>query len=1136
MRPSLLLAAFLLSLVPPASDASDAVDFARHVQPILQRACAVCHNDSAPQGGLSLASRASALKGGVSGPAVVPGEGASSLLIKRVGIVPGLQRMPMGLPPLSEAEIATLRAWIDAGARWPEATAAGPAAAASGPDFVKDVQPIFQARCTRCHGLDLQRNSLRLDSRTAALKGGLSGAVIVPGRSDASILVQRLVGTIKPQMPFEGGPLPAHEIARIRAWIDAGALGPADGAATEKKHWAYVKPARPEPPAVRDEGWVRNPIDRFILARLEKEGLSPSPPAEKAALIRRVSLDLVGLPPSPAEVDAFLADPSPDAYEKVVDRLLASPHYGERWARPWLDLARYADTNGYEKDNRRIAWKYRDWVINALNADMPFREFTVEQIAGDMLPSPTVDQQIASGFHRNTLLNQEGGIDVEEARWETQVDRVNTTAFVWLGSTLACAQCHNHKFDPFSQRDYYRMLAFFNNVAYEVHGQGPQVMDKWIDEPDIEVPTPEQAVKRDAIDAEFARVAARLETSTPALESAQAAWERERRAPAPAWTVVKPARATAQNGTALTVAADGSVLASGDRPDAETYTLVLEASLPGITAVRLEALADPPDGLVGRADGGTFVLTRFGLAVRGPQGKPTPVALARAEADQMEGGTKSLAGALDDDPATGWAIWPETDRSHVAVFQAREPVGGAEGANLVVTLEHAGKSKQALRRFRLAVTNSPRPFGGIRLTESLQTALDTREADRTAEQKKKLVEHYRSITPSLEADRRRLRALKKERADLAVPTAMVMREKPGFERPKTPLRIRGSYMSPGEIVHAGVPSSLHPMPDDAPMNRLGLALWLASEENPLTPRVTVNRAWEAIFGHGIVETSEDFGSQGERPVHPELLDWLASEFLREGTHFKALHRLMVTSASYRQSARATPALIEKDPYNRLLARGPRFRLEAEMVRDLALSASGLLSEKVGGPSVFPDQPDGIWDNPYSDDKWVTSKGEDRYRRSLYAFVRRTAPYPMLTTFDAPSREFCTVRRVRTNTPLQSLTTLNDPSFFDAARALAGRVLREAGPSREARADYAFRLCVARRPGAEERARLLAFHGEQLGRLQRDPEAARAIVGEPGPGKGSPAGDGGGPADLAERAAWTMAANVLLNLDETLTKE
>ncbi|HEX9202405.1 MAG TPA: DUF1549 domain-containing protein, partial [Vicinamibacteria bacterium] len=620
MRRSLSLPTVLLALVTPASAGPDSADVARDVQPILQRACAVCHNDAVVQGGLSLASRAGALKGGVSGPAIVPGDGAKSLLIKRLGAVPGLQRMPMGLPALKDADVAALRAWIDAGAPWPDAPAT--LATASGPDFVKEIQPIFQARCTRCHGADLQRNSLRLDSRTGALRGGLSGAVIVPGKSDASLMIRRLLGKITPRMPFEGPPLPEAEIARIRAWIDAGALGPAETVATEKKHWAYVKPERAPAPTVRNEAWVRNPIDRFVLARLEKESLAPAPEADPATLIRRVSLDLVGLPPAPAEVDAFLADASPDAYEKVVERLLASPHYGERWARPWLDLARYADTNGYEKDRRRTAWKYRDWVIGSLNADMPFRQFTIEQFAGDMLPSSTVDQQIATGFHRNTLLNQEGGIDVEEARWETLVDRVNTTASVWMGSTLACAQCHNHKFDPFSQRDYYRMLAFFNNADYQVHGLGPVTTDKWIDEPELELPTPEQAVKRDAIEAEIARRQARLDTPTPELTAAQAAWERDRRAPAPAWTVLKPSRATAENGTTLTVAADGSVLASGERPDRDTYTLVARTRLAGITAVRLEALADPPDP-VGRADAGTFFLTRFRLAVRPPQGKAT---------------------------------------------------------------------------------------------------------------------------------------------------------------------------------------------------------------------------------------------------------------------------------------------------------------------------------------------------------------------------------------------------------------------------------------------------------------------------------------------------------------------------------
>src|SRR5258706_344990 len=681
---------------------------------------------------------------------------------------------------------------------------------------------------------------------------------------------------------------------------------------------------------------------------------------------------------------------------------------------------------------------------------MQFRQSAIEQIAADMLPKATVEQQIATGFHRNSLLNQEGGIDVEEARWETLVDRVNTTAAVFLGSTMGCAQCHNHKFDPFSQRDYYLMLAFFNNADYRVHGEGATVGDKWISEPDLEVPTPEQAVKRDALDAEIARLKARLEAPTPGLAAAQATWERERRARAPAWTVLKPFRAAARGGTTLTVAPDGSVLAAGEKPDRDTYSLSTRTeglALAGITALRLEALADPPDGSVGRSDGGNFVLTRVALTVRTPGAPAQPVPLVRGEADFMQTGFP-LLGALDDDPATGWAVSPETGKSHVAVFRTRDLLPVLEGSVLVVTLEHQSELKQrTLRRFRLSGTASPQPFGGIALPEEIQAILATPDASRTADAKKQIADYYRSIAPSLEPDRRRLRAAEKQRVDLAIPTAMVMRERPGFERPSTPLRLRGSYMSPGEMVYAGVPSSLPPLPDEAPANRLGLAGRLASDQNPLTARVTVNRAWEALFGHGIVETSEDFGKQGEQPTHPELLDWLATEFQHQETRFKALHRLIVTSATYRQSSHtaARPALLEKDPYNRLLARGPRFRLEAETVRDAVLAASGLLSPKVGGPSVFPDQPEGIWDNPYSDDKWTTSAGEDRYRRSLYTFARRTAPYPMLSTFDAPSREFCTVRRVRTNTPLQTLPTLNDPAFFQAARALAARVELEAWP-------------------------------------------------------------------------------------------
>ncbi len=1106
-----------LSFAAFASTAGAAApDFARDVRPILERACASCHNDTLPQGGLSLDSREAALRGGVSGPALRPGDGAGSLLVRRSSASGPLARMPVGLPPLSDTEVATLRAWIDAGATW-----------ATAPDYVREIRPLFEARCVRCHGPSLQQSQLRLDSRSAALKGGLSGAVIVPGKSHESLLVQRLLGRLSPRMPFEGPPLAPDEITRVRAWIDAGAPGPADPSVAERRHWAYVKPGKVEPPRVKNEGWVRNPVDRYVSARLESEALRPSPEADRATLIRRVSLDLVGLPPTPAEVQAFVADKRADAYERLVDKLLASPHYGERWARPWLDLARYADTNGYEKDRRRAAWKWRDWVIAALNADMPFRQFTIEQLAGDMLEKPTTEQLIATGFHRNTLLNQEGGIDVEEQRFETLVDRVNTTAAVWLGTTLGCAQCHNHKFDPFAQKDYYRMLAFFDNGEYRVEGLGPRVMDKWIAEPELELPTPEQAARQAALDAEIGEIQKRIEASGPEFQAALAAWEDERRGPAPAWTVLRPLRVAAENGTTLSIEADSSVLASGERPDRDTYTVAFGTPPGELTGLRLEALAEGSQAPVGRASGGEFVLSGISLALE-QEGRSMAEPLVRAEGDVLDPSWPAQD-VLDGDPATGWSVSEQIDRPHAAVFAPAAPLRVPESSQLVVRIEQASRRKQqTLRRVRLSATSAPRPFGGLALPAPLQAALDAPRDARTEEQQRQLEEHYRAIAPSLDKDRRRLRAAKKERADLGILTAMILRERAGFDRPRTPLRIRGSFVSPGETVYAGVPASLHPLPEDAPTNRLGLARWLASDENPLTPRVVVNRAWEAFFGRGLVLTSEDFGSQGERPSQPELVDWLAVEFQRQGTRMKALHRTIVTSATYRQTSSIAKELLERDPHNRLLARGPRQRLEAETLRDVALAVGGRLGAKVGGPSVFPDQPEGIWDNPYSDDKWTTSEGEDRYRRSLYTFIRRTAPYPMLTTFDAPSREFCSLRRVRTNTPLQALATLNDPAFFAAARGLAARLEREAGASQEQRADHAFVICTSRRPRAEERRRLLSFYAEQLERLRKDPAAARAILGE---GAG-----GGSENELASRAAWTLAANVVLNLDEALSKQ
>ncbi len=746
------------------------------------------------------------------------------------------------------------------------ATAAPPPKKApASSELAAKAETVLRASCVSCHGPEQQAGGLRLDSCAALLKGGASGPAVVTGKGGGarSLLLKRVRGHGGlPRMPIGFAPLTESEIEALARWVEAGAPWPEGGAAA--KHWAYVPPKRPVPPSGKGLDGLANPIDRFVRARLAREGLRPAPRADRATLLRRVSLDLTGLPPTPEEVDAFVTDRRPDAYERQVDRLLASPHYGERWARPWLDLARYADTNGYEKDGSRVMWPWRDWVIDALNRDMPFDRFTIEQLAGDLLPGATVSQRVATGFHRNTMRNEEGGVDQGEQRWLTLVDRVGTTGTVWLGSTVACAQCHNHKYDPVSQKDFYKLLAFFDHT----------------EEPVLPVPTPEQAARK-------------------------AALERE------------------------------------------------------------------------------------------------------------------LAAAGDD------------------------------------------KAKQE--------------------------------------------------------------EIKKKIAALGIPTTLVMAEKADNKTPETPLRVKGAYLSPGESVACGTPEVMGAMAPDLPRNRLGLAKWLVSPENPLTARVQVNRAWEAFFGRGLVETSDDFGTQGQRPTHPELLDWLATEFVRLGWSQKKLHRLIVTSETYRQSSRVTPALRERDPENRLLARGARFRLEAEAIRDNALAVSGLLSRKIGGPSVFPDQPEGIWNVPYSGERWTLSKGEDRWRRGLYTFWRRTAPYPAFLNFDATSREFCTARRVRTNTPLQALTTLNDEGFLEAARALAKRMMAEAGPDARARVVRGFRLCLARRPKDAEAARLVTFYETMRAKYAADPAAAKALC-------------GGGEVADAERAAWTMVANVLLNLDETLTRE
>jgi len=930
-------------------------------------------------------------------------------------------------------------------------------------------------------------------------------------------------------MPFGTAPLAPEKIALIRAWIDQGAAWPEQAAAA--KHWAYVKPERPAIPKVKNAAWARNPIDAFVLERLDKEGLAPSPEAPRETLIRRVSLDLIGLPPSIEEVDAFVADKNPNAYEKLVDRLLASPHYGERWARPWLDLARYADTNGYEADHQRTMWKYRDWVIDALNRDMPFDKFTIEQLAGDMLPNATVDQRIATGFNRNTMFNEEGGVDKEEAHWENLVDRANTTATVWLGSTLGCAQCHNHKYDPFTQKEYYQFLAFFNNGSMNNLVDYSDTSQRLI-EPKIELPTKDQEAQRNKLKAEIEELEQKLTAPTPELAREQAEWERSVTAARGSWNVLEPRQLKTTGGAVLTAAEDGSVLASGPNPSRETYIMETRTALNGITGIRLEALPDAslPRGGPGRDAYGNFFLKALELeaAAANAPDRFEKVGFQEIVADSGKVKDKKFDTQL-------WTVDASREDKRLPrqiVFVATRPFGSGETLLRIRVRQDSEFGGQSIGRFRLSVTATPDPAAIVTVSHKQRAVIELAESERTKEQKESLADFYRSTAPSLKAARRRLEDARKELDNLGIVSALVLKEQATFDRPSAYMRIRGNFMTKGDLVYANVPAALPRLSESELPNRLGLARWLVSRDNPLTARVAVNHFWEQIFGRGIVETGEDFGSQGSRPTHPELLDWLAVEFMEPSVashntseapvpwSMKAMHRLIVTSATYRQSSKVTPQLQERDPANFLLGRGPRFRLEAEMVRDATLAASGLLSKKIGGPSVFPPQPEGIWDLPYNDEKWEESRGEDRYRRGVYTFIRRTAPYPSLLNFDATSREICTVRRVRTNTPLQALTALNDPAFFEAAQSLARRVVGRAGPDAHARAELAFRLCLARRPKPEELDRALSWEQQERQFFDEHRADAQKLTGAADP-------------DLA---AWTMLSNVLLNLDETLTKE
>ncbi len=1011
------------------------------------------------------------------------------------------------------------------------------------PDFNRDVRPVLSNRCFSCHGPDeAQREAgLRLDLREVAVAELDSGSrAIVPGHSSESELIARITSTdpdlVMPP-PHVKSRLTEVEKRLLADWIEAGA--------DYAPHWAFVAPQRPEPPAVEHESWVQNPIDRFVLARLEAEGLTPAAEADRATLCRRVSLDLIGLPPSPEELEAFLTDTSSDAYERLVDRLLASPRYGERWARRWLDLARYADTNGYEKDRPREIWPYRDWVIRALNNDMPFDAFTVRQIAGDMLPEPTVDDIIATGFHRNTMINEEGGIDPLEFRYLAMVDRVGTTGTTWLGMTTACAQCHTHKFDPLTHTDYFSLMALMNNadepewiIPSEEHASRLAAIEQQIDAawdalpakwPVAEPPDTQagDGAQEDAPEA----AAPPLESAQESLESRFAAWSDAESQAAVDWKVRAP-QVVSSTMPHLIVRDDGTVLGSGDATKSDVYELLLPAADTAVRAVRLEVLPDAslpahgPGMTAYEGPKGDFFLSEIELSAGGK-----PVAIASATESfagkAFAGKESGASGAIDGEMSSGWTTNGQQGRTHAAVFVLAEPLPA--GQPLEVTMRFERHYACPLGCFRLSVTDAEGAACRGH-TAAVEAALLVPAEQRSDAEQQLVFRRFLESAPELAEPVAEIRRL--EDSQRQGTRTLVMAERPADNPRVTHRHHRGEYTQPEEEVPPAVPTFLPQLPKGKAADRLALARWLVSRENPLTARVTVNRRWQAFFGTGIVKTLEDFGYQSEPPSHPGLIDWLAVAFMDDcGWSLKQLDRLIVTSATYRQASAVSPELAGRDPDNRLLARGPRVRLEAEVIRDTMLHAAGLLSEKMYGPGVRPPQPAGVTEVAYGSPAWHASTGEDRYRRSIYTFQKRTAPFAMTTTFDGPTGESCLPRREVSNSPLQALTLLNDPMFLEIARAL-GKVAVAAADDDTSRLTALGHRLLSRSLAAEEAEMLLGYLSRQRQRMAAGELDAAALLGLE---TGEEISETEAAEVMREQAAWMLVARAVMNLDEAIVK-
>ncbi len=988
--------------------------------------------------------------------------------------------------------------------------------------YNRDIQPLFAKHCVLCHGPDEAEAGLRLDvesSATMTLKSGRRA--VVPGDPDASDLIVRVSTQDESErMPPEGERLSGNEVERLRKWI-------ADGARFEK-HWAYRPVQEPDLPTVKDQSWPRNPLDQFVLAKLEQAGIKPSPPADPATLVKRLHYDLVGLPPSPAQVDAFSADSSDEAFEILVDSLLASEHFGERWGRHWLDKARYADSDGYEKDRPRPnAWRYRDWVIDAINSDMPFDEFTIEQLAGDLLPKSSPMQKLATAFHRQTLTNTEGGVDKEEFRVEATFDRTETTGAVWMGLTMTCARCHSHKYDQISQREYYQLFAFFDDT----------------NEADTDVASSEVEMRqylrdKQRHDAQVAELAETYDAAKQKLQPKIDEWVAEMSALVDAsadrsieFIACKLLDAKAASQADLLQQEDGSLLVTGPESDKDEYTLIFELPEQSLTGLRLQALTDPslPGNGPGRAPNGNFVLSELRVDVSTDRDfiQPTRIDFVSAEADHSQ--TKfSSVGALSNKEKSGWAISPQMGKPHQWTGFTKEPIERGKNQFLRVVIDQPYGGQHTLGRFRISSVSGYDPLRA--LPSPVAEAIRVAPSERSAEQLETIAEHVASLDS--EAGKLATDLAKLKKTAPASPMMSVAVLVPA-ER-TTKLLHRGDFLQPADEVDEDVMNIVtesHPLVSrhaDRPADRLDLARWLVDKNHPLTSRVSVNHVWTQLFGRGIVTTVNDFGVRGEQPTHPQLMDWLAWQFPRDmGWSRKTLIKTIVMSATYRQSSTHRPELHEIDPTNQLLARQNRVRVSAEVIRDLYLSVSGLLSEKVGGPSVFPPLPAGVAELSYANNfKWITSPGEDAYRRGMYTFFKRTSPHPTLISFDCPDSNTTRLQRETSNTPLQALVTLNNDVFAESAQAMARRALTDRVGNDRDRLKYALRICIARAPTDQEVNRFEQLLVATRDYYQTHPEDARQLANRHQAVEVTP----------EENAAWIATLRIVMNLDEFIVRD